>query len=67
MLQHLFDTVASFSEAWIEIEMSLSLISRVACRLLLGGVDWNISDVLGVLRDLVASFSEAWIEIYQMS
>ena len=33
------------------------------CRLLRGGVDWNIRDNEDKLTDTVASFAEAWIEI----
>ena len=56
--------VASFAEAWIEITRATSLWLLTICRLLRGGVDWNLLCVeLVLLQLLVASFAEAWIEI----
>ena len=59
--------VASFAEAWIEIQ-SLRFVSCLRCRLLRGGVDWNYTDKDDVEHEVkVASFAEAWIEIFYRS
>ena len=56
--------VASFAEAWIEIEMEYAVFEQDLSRLLCGGVDWNLSVGDTVFSPpAVASFMEAWIEI----
>ena len=57
--------VASFMEAWIEIFSISSGVLEGTCRLLHGGVDWNIKAKLYSCSLIsVASFMEAWIEIF---
>ena len=56
--------VASFAEAWIEIFSSRLTFLNDFCRLLRGGVDWNLPDCKhSECNEKVASFAEAWIEI----
>ena len=38
------ETVASFAEAWIEINVWVQHSLSISCRLLRGGVDWNKED-----------------------
>ena len=43
--------VASFTEAWIEIRINSALSTLIRCRLLHGGVDWNLTPLGRAERD----------------
>ena len=58
--------VASFTEAWIEM-FYLLFRTQMLCRLLHGGVDWNLAIQNPFKINAVASFTEAWIEIVTAS
>ena len=56
--------VASFAEAWIEMQDNINNTTESVRRLLRGGVDWNRDIKATVSTCTVASFAEAWIEIW---
>ena len=58
--------VASFAEAWIEIQKSIKRYVMNISRLLRGGVDWNTEALISSPVLYVASFAEAWIEIQSL-